>query len=179
MSRIGKIPIAIPDGVEVKVQERLVSVAGSKGQNTFTLPDGIKTYVSGGQIQVERASDASNFKALHGLARSIINNMVIGVSQGFTKELHIQGVGYRARLSGSKSLELSLGYSHVVSVVAPEGIDFEVPQPTQIMVKGIDKQLVGQVAADIRKWKKPEPYKGKGIRYADERINRKAGKASK
>ena len=128
---------------------------------------------------VERPDESGESKAFHGLSRSLIHNMIVGVSEGFTKELQIQGVGYRATAKGANALELALGFSHPVNITAPEGIEFEVPQQTQIFVKGIDKQLVGQVAADIRKWRKPEPYKGKGIRYAGERVIRKAGKAAK
>ena len=128
---------------------------------------------------VERPDDSSESKAFHGLSRSLIHNMIVGVSQGFSKELQIQGIGYRAVAKGANKLELALGFSHSVNIEAPEGIEFEVPQQTQILVKGIDKQLVGQVAADIRKWRKPEPYKGKGIRYVNERVIRKAGKAAK
>ena len=128
---------------------------------------------------MERPDESGESKAFHGLSRSLIHNMIVGVSEGFTKELQIQGVGYRATAKGTNALELALGFSHPVNITAPEGIEFEVPQQTQIFVKGIDKQLVGQVAADIRKWRKPEPYKGKGIRYAGERVIRKAGKAAK
>ena len=140
---------------------------------------GARASLDDGTLTVSRPDDSSEAKAFHGLSRSLINNMIVGVSEGFTKELQIQGVGYRATAKGSNALELALGFSHPVNITAPDGIEFEVPQQTQILVKGIDKQLVGQVAADIRKWRKPEPYKGKGIRYADERVIRKAGKAAK
>ena len=179
MSRIGKVPVGVPDGVDVLIDNRTIVVKGPKGTNELNLPGEITAQTVDKAIHVSRPDDTPNSKALHGLCRSLINNMVVGVSQGFSKELLIHGVGYRARLVGKQSLEMSLGYSHVVNVAAPEGIEFEVPKPTQILVKGVDKQLVGQVAADIRKWRKPEPYKGKGIRYADERVRRKAGKAAK
>jgi large subunit ribosomal protein L6 len=135
--------------------------------------------IEDGTLSVVRPDDSKESRAFHGLSRSLIQNMIVGVSEGFTKELQIQGVGYRATAKGSNALELALGFSHPVSIQAPDGIEFEVPAQTQILVKGIDKQLVGQVAADIRKWRKPEPYKGKGIRYAGERVIRKAGKAAK
>ncbi len=179
MSRIGKIPIQTPAGVAVDVSGKTVTVTGPKGTSRLELPGNITARAANGLIHVERPDDTVASKSLHGLSRSLVNNMVIGVTQGFVKDLRIHGVGYRARLAGPRSLELSLGYSHTVSVTAPESVEFEVPQPTHILVKGIDKQLVGQVAADIRSWRKPEPYKGKGIRYADERVRRKAGKAAK
>ena len=179
MSRVGRIPVAIPDGVDVEVRDRTVIATGPKGTSRLDLPGAVTARVGDRELRVDRPDDTSASKSLHGLSRALINNMITGVSRGFSKELRIQGVGYRARLSGPRSLELSLGYSHPVSVTAPDGIEFEVPQPTMILVKGIDKQLVGQVAADIRAWRKPEPYKGKGIRYVDERVRRKAGKAAK
>ena len=179
MSRVGRIPIRIPEGVEVKVSGSTVVATGPKGVSRLELPGAVTACVRDWRLHVERSDDTPGSKSLHGLSRALVNNMVIGVSLGFSKELHIQGVGYRARLASPRVLELSLGYSHTVSVTAPEEIEFEVPQPTQIVVKGIDKQLVGQVAADIRKWRKPEPYKGKGIRYAGESVRRKAGKAAK
>ena len=169
----------IPAGVEVSVAGQDVSVTGPLGANRHKMAATITAQVFGGEVRVARADDTAQSKALHGLTRSLVNNMVIGVSKGFVKDLRIQGVGYRVRTSGPKSLELSLGFSHLVRVNAPEGITFEVPNPTQILVRGVDKQQVGQVAADIRRWRKPEPYKGKGIRYADERVRRKAGKAAK
>lgn len=179
MSRVGKAPIIVPEGVEVELNERMVKVAGAKGTLSQSLPAGITIEATDGVLTVTRSNDSSESRSFHGLVRSLIANMIDGVTKGFTKELKIQGIGYRAIAKGSTELELSLGYSHKVNISAPEGIEFEVPQQTQIFVKGIDKQLVGQVAADIREWRKPEPYKGKGIRYADEKVIRKAGKAAK
>ena len=179
MSRVGNAPITVPSGVEVSIDGSSISVKGSKGTLERELPGGITVREEEGTLHVERPDDTGESKAFHGLSRSLIQNMIVGVTEGFTKELQIQGVGYRATAKGSNALELALGFSHPVSITAPEGIEFEVPQQTQIFVKGIDKQLVGQVAADIRKWRKPEPYKGKGIRYAGERVIRKAGKAAK
>ena len=179
MSRVGNAPITVPSGVEVSIDGAKVTVKGTRGELSRVLPGGVKAALEDGTLTVTRPDDSKESRAFHGLCRSLIQNMVVGVSEGFTKELQIQGVGYRATAKGSNALELALGYSHPVSIEAPEGIEFEVPQQTQILVKGIDKQLVGQVAADIRKWRKPEPYKGKGIRYANERVIRKAGKAAK
>ncbi|MGH2964850.1 MAG: 50S ribosomal protein L6 [Solirubrobacterales bacterium] len=175
MSRIGKKPIAIPDGVTVDVKPELVSVKGPKGELDQTVSGDMKVLSSDGTLTVERPTDRGEHRALHGLTRSLIANMVEGVTQGFEKRLEIQGVGYRARLQG-KALELSVGYSHPVSVTAPDGIEFEVPAPTQIVVRGIDKQLVGEIAARIRRTRPPEPYKGKGIRYEGEHVRRKVGK---
>ncbi len=179
MSRIGNAPIAIPDGVDVSVSGRDVTVKGSKGELSMTLPGEITASVEDGTFTAVRPDDSGENKAMHGLARTLVANMVTGVSEGFTKKLEIVGVGYRAAAKGSNALEMQLGFSHPVHIQAPDGIEFEVPQQTEIIVKGIDKQLVGQVAADIRKWRKPEPYKGKGIKYEGERIIRKAGKAAK
>ena len=179
MSRVGNAPITVPSGVEVSIDGSSISVKGSKGTLDRDLPGGITVREEEGTLHVERPDDTGESKAFHGLSRSLIQNMIVGVTEGFTKELQIQGVGYRATAKGSNALELALGFSHPVNITAPEGIEFEVPAQTQILVKGIDKQLVGQVAADIRKWRKPEPYKGKGIRYAGERVIRKAGKAAK
>ena len=179
MSRVGSSPIVIPSGVDVSISDSSITVKGSKGTLEREIPAPITARVDEGRVLVERPDDEKQSRSLHGLTRSLIQNMVIGVSEGFSKELQIQGVGYRAQAKGPRSLELALGFSHPVSIEAPEGIEFEVPQQTQIFVRGIDKQLVGQVAADIRKWRKPEPYKGKGIRYAGERVKRKAGKAAK
>ncbi len=179
MSRVGKAPITIPADVEVSIDGSTVTVKGSRGTLVRELPAGISARTDNESLLVERPDDSSGSKALHGLSRSLVNNMVIGVSQGFTKELQIRGVGYRAIAKGPGSLELALGFSHPVKISAPSGIEFEVPIQTQILIKGIDKQLVGQVAADIRKWRKPEPYKGKGIRYLGERVIRKSGKAAK
>lgn len=179
MSRIGKTPVAVPAGVEVSVSGSTVEVKGPKGTLSRDLPEQVSLSQDDGTLTLERADDSRESRALHGLTRSLVNNMVIGVSEGFSKQLEIVGVGYRAAAKGKNELELQLGFSHPVSVTAPDGIEFDVPQQTQINVIGIDKQVVGQVAADIRALKKPEPYKGKGIRYAGEHIIRKAGKAAK
>ena len=175
MSRIGRKPITVPDAVSVEVAPGRVAVKGPKGELTQALSTDMTVEQADGVLTVARPTDRGEHRALHGLTRSLIANMVEGVTDGFEKRLEIQGVGYRAQLKG-KNLELALGYSHPVSVEAPEGIEFEVPQPTEIIVRGIDKQLVGQVAADIRKRRRPEPYKGKGIRYRDEHVARKVGK---
>jgi large subunit ribosomal protein L6 len=175
LSRIGRQPITVPDGVSIDVKPGVVSVKGPKGQLSQTVSRDMKVDQSNGTVTVERPTDRGEHRALHGLTRSLIANMVEGVTNGFEKRLEIQGVGYRARLHG-KSLELSVGYSHPVSVTAPEGIDFEVPAPTQVIVRGIDKQLVGETAARIRRTRPPEPYKGKGVRYAGEHVRRKVGK---
>ena len=175
MSRIGRKPIAIPDGVTVDIKPELISVKGPKGELNQAVSGDMKVLQSDGTLTVERPTDRGEHRALHGLTRSLIANMVEGVTQGFEKRLEIQGVGYRARLQG-KALELSVGYSHPVSVTAPEGIEFEVPTPTQVVVRGIDKQLVGEIAARIRRTRPPEPYKGKGIRYEGEHVRRKVGK---
>ena len=179
MSRVGSAPITIPSGVEVSISGSQVTVKGTRGSLQHALPDGISIREHEGKLILERRDDTSQSKAFHGLHRSLVNNMIIGVTEGFVKELQIQGIGYRATAKGSNSLELALGFSHPVNITAPDGIEFDVPHQTQIFVKGIDKQLVGQVAADIREWRKPEPYKGKGIRYVGERVIRKAGKAAK
>ena len=179
MSRVGSSPITVPSGVDVAVEGRTVVVTGAKGTLRRDLPGEISVRADDGILHVERPDDTAQSRSLHGLTRSLVQNMVTGVSQGFSKELRIQGVGYRVAESTPTSLELALGFSHIVRIAAPDGVEFEVPQRTQILVKGIDKQLVGQVAADIRKWRPPEPYKGKGIRYIDERVKRKAGKAAK
>jgi large subunit ribosomal protein L6 len=179
MSRIGKQPVVVPNGVDINISGADVSVKGPQGLLTMTVPGEIKVTKDDASIVVERPNDERQNRALHGLVRSLINNMVIGVTQGFSKELEIVGVGYRAQAKGPKAIELALGFSHPVNVEAPEGITFEVPAPTRIIVKGIDKELVGQVAANIRKIRKPEPYKGKGVRYLGEYVARKAGKAAK
>ncbi|MEM9200998.1 MAG: 50S ribosomal protein L6 [Actinomycetota bacterium] len=179
MSRVGNAPITVPGGVDISIDGSSITVKGSKGELSRELPGGIVAAIDDGTLTVTRPDDSKESRAYHGLCRSLIQNMIVGVNEGFIKELQIQGVGYRATAKGSNALELALGFSHPVSIEAPEGIEFEVPAQTQILVKGIDKQLVGQVAADIRKWRKPEPYKGKGIRYKDERVIRKAGKAAK
>jgi large subunit ribosomal protein L6 len=179
MSRIGRSPIPLPSGVEVKLSDRHVTVSGPRGTLQRDLPGEITARQEDSTLLVERPDDERGNRALHGLTRSLLNNMVLGVTNGFTKDLEIVGVGYRAIARGPGNLELALGFSHPVLVEAPAGITFEVPAPTRISVKGIDKELVGQVAANIRKIRKPEPYKGKGVRYAGERVVRKAGKAAK
>ena len=176
MSRIGKAPISLPSGVEVKVTNDQVEVKGPKGTLSRTVDPLVSVSVDDGVVTVERANDERDSRARHGLTRALINNMVIGVSEGYRKELSLVGVGYRAALKG-RELELQVGFSHPVNMEALEGITFDVPEPTRIIVEGIDKQKVGQVAADIRAVRPPEPYKGKGIRYSDERVRRKAGKA--
>jgi large subunit ribosomal protein L6 len=179
MSRIGRNPIAVPSSVTLTLDDGHVTVAGPQGTLERTLPEGITLRVDGDTLLVERPDDEREHRALHGLTRSLVANMVTGVTEGYRKELEIVGVGYRAQARGQDALELSLGFSHPVVFTAPAGISFEVPVPTRIVVKGIDKEAVGQVAASIRKLRKPEPYKGKGVRYAGERVQRKAGKAQK
>jgi large subunit ribosomal protein L6 len=179
MSRIGRSPIAVPSNVTVTLSGDNVSVKGPQGTLERRLPQGITIAQDGDTLVVSRPDDERRHRALHGLSRSLVANMVSGVTEGFTKELEIVGVGYRATAKGPGAVELALGFSHPVQVDAPDGITFEVPVPTRVIVKGIDKEKVGQVAADIRKLRKPEPYKGKGVRYAGERVMRKAGKAAK
>jgi large subunit ribosomal protein L6 len=176
MSRVGKSPIELPNGVEVKVSGSDVIVKGPKGSLTQDIQPSISVDVDDGTVTVSRENDERQVRALHGLTRTLINNMVIGVTEGYSKELTAVGVGYRAALKGNQ-LELQVGFSHPVAIDAPEGISFDVPEPTKIIVSGIDKQMVGQVAANIRAVRPPEPYKGKGIRYSDEHVRRKAGKA--
>ena len=178
MSRIGKMPITVPAGVEVKIDGTSVAVKGPKGELARTFRPFVTIQQDGDQIVVSRIDDSRDAKAQHGLVRTLVANMIEGVSNGFSKKLQLVGVGYRAALKG-KDLEMQLGYSHPVQVACPEGITFECPQPTEIIVSGASKEQVGQVAADIRKWRKPEPYKGKGIRYEGEYIRRKLGKAAK
>ncbi|HEX2089592.1 MAG TPA: 50S ribosomal protein L6 [Actinomycetota bacterium] len=178
MSRIGKQPISIPSGVEVNVEGGRVSVKGPRGTLEQTFHPDLRIVLEDSTVRVERPSDERLHRSLHGLTRSLIANMVEGVTKGFEKRLEIIGVGYRATLKGS-DLEIAAGYSHPVPFKAPPGIEFEVPAPTRIVVRGIDKQLVGEVAAEIRKIRKPEPYKGKGIRYEGEEVKKKAGKAAK
>lgn len=178
MSRIGKSPIPVPSGVDVTIAGQRVAVKGPKGSLERELPGAITVRQEGDTLLVERPDDERENRSLHGLVRTLINNMVVGVTEGYVKELDIQGVGYRATLNGS-TIDLALGFSHPVQVSAPEGITFEVPAPTRIAVRGIDKEKVGQVAANIRKLRKPEPYKGKGVRYLGEHVQRKAGKAAK
>jgi large subunit ribosomal protein L6 len=179
MSRIGKMPIRVPSGVDVTIDGATVRVKGPKGQLEQTIVGDVSIARDGDTLTVTRADDTRVNRSLHGLQRTLIANMLTGVSDGFSKELEIVGVGYRAQAQGPNAIELALGFSHPVKIQAPEGITFEVPQPTRIIVRGHDKQLVGQVAADIRKIRKPEPYKGKGIRYLGERVQRKAGKSAK
>jgi large subunit ribosomal protein L6 len=179
MSRVGRSPIPVPSGVEVAVAGREVTVKGPNGTLSRSLPGEITVRQDDSALVVERPDDQRHNRALHGLTRSLVANMVTGVTAGFTKDLEIVGVGYRATAKGPSQIELALGFSHPVVVDAPAGVSFEVPAPTRISVKGIDKELVGQVAANIRKIRKPEPYKGKGVRYAGERVIRKAGKAAK
>lgn len=178
MSRIGKQPIPVPSGVEVHIDGSTVTVKGPKGELSRTLSDIITVEQEDGMLVVKRPDESRTARSLHGLSRTLVANMVIGVSEGYFKNLEIVGVGYRAAMKGS-DIELQLGFSHPVLVVAEPGITFEVPAPTKITVRGIDKQRVGQVAADIRKWRKPEPYKGKGVRYEGEHVRRKLGKAAK
>lgn len=178
MSRIGKMPVTIPSGVDVKIDGTKVVVKGSKGELTRTFTDRVGFDVDGDVVTLSRDGDSPQARALHGLSRALLANMVQGVTEGFSKELEIQGVGYRASLKG-KDIELLVGFSHPVNVQAPDGITFDVPEPTRITVTGIDKEQVGQVAANIRKVRPPEPYKGKGIRYSGEYVRRKAGKAGK
>ena len=176
MSRIGKKPIPVPEGVTVSVGPGRVTVNGPRGELAQVVSQRMEIVEEDdGTLTVKRPTDRGEDRAVHGLTRSLVANMVEGVTEGFEKRLEIQGVGYRARLQG-KSLELSVGYSHPVSITAPDGIEFEVPQPTQVIVRGIDKQMVGEIAARIRRTRPPEPYKGKGIRYAGEQIRRKVGK---
>ena len=175
MSRIGKKPIQIPEGVEIDVQPGAVKVKGPKGELSQDVDRDMKVAIDDGTLTVERPTDRGEHRALHGLTRSLIANMVEGVTVGFERRLEIHGVGYRAQLKG-KALEMSLGFSHPVTIQAPEGIEFEVPVPTEVVVRGIDKQLVGETAARIRKSRPPEPYKGKGVRYAGEHVSRKVGK---
>ena len=178
MSRIGKQPIPVPSGVDVKIDGSTVTVKGPKGELSQTLSDIISVTLDDGVINVTRPDETRTARSLHGLTRTLVANMVIGVSEGYAKNLEIVGVGYRAAMKGN-DIELQLGFSHPVLVLAEPGITFEVPAPTKITVRGIDKQRVGQVAADIRKWRKPEPYKGKGVRYEGEKVRRKLGKAAK
>ena len=178
MSRIGRLPIAVPAGVDVTIDGRLVTVAGPRGTLSRSLHPDMTLSRADGTLVVTRPSEQKAHKQLHGLTRTLVNNMVIGVTTGYRKGLEITGVGYRAVLVGRK-LQLSLGYSHPVEIDPPEGISFEVENPTRLAVAGIDKELVGQVAAKVRATRKPEPYKGKGVRYAGEMIRRKAGKAGK
>ena len=179
MSRIGKLPIPVPSGVDVSLDERFVTVKGPKGTLSHTVASPITVEKSDGVLDVKRPDDERQSRALHGLTRTLVNNMVVGVTEGYEKKLEIVGVGYRVLPKGPTQLEFQLGYSHSITFNAPEGITFTVDGPTKLGVQGIDKQLVGEVAANIRKLRKPEPYKGKGVRYAGEHIRRKVGKAGK
>ncbi|WP_404388503.1 50S ribosomal protein L6 [Humibacillus xanthopallidus] len=178
MSRIGRLPVSIPSGVDIKVEGQDVSVKGPKGELSLTIPNPITVEVAEGNLEVKRPDDERDSRARHGLTRSLINNMVLGVTEGYEKKMEIHGTGYRVAAKGS-NLEFSLGYSHPITIEAPDGINFAVENPTRFSVQGIDKQLVGEVAANIRKLRKPDPYKGKGVRYAGEQIRRKVGKAGK
>ena len=178
MSRIGRLPVSLPSNVDVKVDGTYVEVKGPKGTLSHTFPASVKISIDDRTVTVERLSDDPNSRSLHGMTRALINNMVVGVSSGFQKELQIEGVGYRAEMDG-KNLVLYVGYSHPKPVPPPEGISFDVEGRVKIVVKGHDKELVGQIAADIRDIRPPEPYKGKGIRYANETVRRKAGKSGK
>jgi len=179
MSRIGKIPVPVPAGVDVSIDGAAITVKGPKGSLTHHVASPIEVEMGDGTVEVKRPNDERISKSLHGLTRTLIANMVVGVTDGWSKELEIIGVGYRAANGGPGVLDLALGFSHPVKFNAPEGITFEVPLPTRVIVKGADKEVVGQVAASIRKIRKPEPYKGKGVRYLGERVVRKAGKAAK
>jgi len=176
MSRIGNAPVTVPSGVEVAIDGSTLTVKGSKGTLVRNFSDRIAFTLDDGVVTVARDGDDREAKSLHGLSRALLQNMVVGVSDGYVRELTTVGVGYRANLQG-KTLELQVGFSHPVHIECPDGIDFEVPEQTKIIVRGIDKELVGQVAANIRSVRPPEPYKGKGIRYSDEQVRRKAGKA--
>jgi large subunit ribosomal protein L6 len=178
MSRIGKEPVTIPSGVDVTIDDGMLTVKGPKGTLTQTIHPDMTVTVADDQVVVTRPDDEREHRALHGLIRSLVANMVQGVTEGYQRNLDIVGVGYRAQARGSSGLTIQVGYSHPVQIDAPDGIEFTVPTPTKIEVRGIDKQLVGQVAANIRKVRKPEPYKGKGIRYEGEQVRRKAGKAA-
>lgn len=178
MSRVGKVPIALPDGVQVSLGDGEIRVKGPQGELTHSVPSGVKVKEEERQLIIERESDVKDHRALHGLTRALVANMVTGVSQGFEKRLELVGVGYRVAKKG-ENLEIQIGFSHPVKVEAPSGIKFEVPAPDQLTVRGIDRQAVGQVAAEIRAIRKPEPYKGKGFRYAGEYVRKKAGKAAK
>ena len=178
MSRIGRLPIAVPSGVDVTIDGRQVTVKGPKGTLSRALHPDMSVSQEDGSIVVTRPTEQKTHKQLHGLTRTLVNNMVVGVTDGYRKGLEITGVGYRAALNGGR-LTLNLGYSHPIEIEPPEGISFEVESPTRLAVVGIDKELVGQIAAQVRSTRKPEPYKGKGVRYAGEQIRRKAGKAGK
>ena len=179
MSRIGKLPVPVPSGVDVQIQSNTVTVKGPKGTLSHQVVEPLTVEQSEGALEIKRPDDQRQSRALHGLTRTLIANMVTGVTEGYEKKLEIVGVGYRVLSKGPTQLEFQLGYSHSITVDAPEGITFAVEGPTKLGVQGIDKQLVGETAANIRKLRKPEPYKGKGVRYAGEHIRRKVGKAGK
>lgn len=176
MSRIGRKPISLPAGVEVKIEDNVITIKGPKGVLSQSIPEDISIELKGNELLCTRPSDAKRHRAMHGLTRALVANMVTGVTTGFEKKLEMVGVGYRAQMQGSK-LVLNIGYSHPIEIDPPQGVEFEVPAVTRITVKGIDKQLVGNTAADIRALRKPEPYKGKGVRYENEVVRRKAGKS--
>ena len=177
MSRIGKMPVPVPGGVTVTVEDGVLRAKGPLGELTVHVPSEMTVDVDKEEIRVERPSESKTHRSLHGLTRTLVNSAVVGVSKGFEKRLEIQGVGYRAEIKG-KSLVLHLGFSHPITMDAPEGIEFEVPAPTKVVVKGVDKQKVGQQAANVREKRPPEPYKGKGVRYEGEFVRRKAGKTA-
>ncbi len=179
MSRIGKLPVPVPSGVDVQVQSNTITVKGPKGTLSHVVVDPLTIEQSDGVLEIKRPDDQRQSRALHGLTRTLVNNMVVGVTDGYEKKLEIVGVGYRVLSKGPTQLEFQLGYSHPITFNAPDGITFSVEGPTRLGVQGIDKQLVGEVAANIRKLRKPEPYKGKGVRYAGEQVRRKVGKAGK
>jgi large subunit ribosomal protein L6 len=179
VSRIGKQPIILPDGVTVTIEGTRVKVNGPKGVLERTMPPMVEVELDDRTVTVQRVDDSRQARAMHGLSRTLVNNMVVGVSEGYHKQLEIVGVGYRAQLRSPSEIELALGFSHPVIVRAPDGIGFEAPSPTRLIIQGVDKELVGQVAANIRKIRKPEPYKGKGVRYEGEKVVRKVGKAGK
>ena len=178
MSRIGRMPIPVPGGVDVEIDGQAITVKGPKGELSHTVAEPISIKIEDSTVTVARPNDINTVRALHGLTRSLIQNMVVGVTQGYSKTLEIQGVGYRVVAKG-QNLEFSLGYSHPITVEPPDGVVFRVEKPTLLVVEGIDKQKVGEVAANIRKLRKPDPYKGKGVRYQGEQIRRKVGKAGK
>ena len=175
MSRIGKVPVVIPAGVDVKIDKNEISVKGPKGRLAMVIPQRTSMEIEAGAVHVKRNGDDKQARAFHGLAQRLVRNMVIGVTDGFSKELEIQGVGYRASMEGNK-LTMLLGFSHPVNYTAPEGVTISVPKPTSVIISGYDKQKVGQVAAEIREKRPPEPYKGKGVRYSTEKVRRKVGK---
>ncbi|KQT93745.1 50S ribosomal protein L6 [Marmoricola sp. Leaf446] len=179
MSRIGKLPVPVPSGVDVQVQSNTITVKGPKGTLSHVVVEPLTIEQSDGALEIKRPDDQRQSRALHGLTRTLVNNMVVGVTDGYEKKLEIVGVGYRVLSKGPTQLEFQLGYSHPITFNAPDGITFSVEGPTRLGVQGIDKQLVGEVAANIRKLRKPEPYKGKGVRYAGEQVRRKVGKAGK